>query len=245
MSYYAVMSDIHGNLFALEAICEDLRRFDIDGIFLLGDLIDYGMQSNETISYLRREVINRYPIMCNIRGNHEQAILLNEYDRFSSERGKDCARYTSSILTQDSFSWLNSTLDESGKSESEICGKKILAVHGSLEDVYWKSIFPQELRGDYREYDLVLSGHSHQPHIFSIYYECEAIKMRGKKKVTFINPGSVGQPRNHNPNASYAIFDPVGGMMMLRSVQYDVDAAMALYHGQVDDFYRSRLEVGV
>ena len=60
----------------------------------------------------------------------------------------------------------------------------------------------------------------------------------------FINPGSVGQPRNHNPNAQYALIDE-NFNVQLRSVKYEVDKAMALYGSQVDLFYRDRLEFGV
>ena len=69
--------------------------------------------------------------------------------------------------------------------------------------------------------------------------------MRNKKSVLFINPGSVGQPRNHNPNAQYAILDSESMSVELKSIKYPVDKAMDLYDGSVDDFYRKRLEKGV
>ena len=91
-----VLSDIHGNQEALRAVLTYMgRAYQIDGCVLLGDLIDYGMHSNEVVQLLRNV---QYPILCNILGNHEQAILTQDYDRFSSERGRQCARYTRSIL---------------------------------------------------------------------------------------------------------------------------------------------------
>ena len=69
--------------------------------------------------------------------------------------------------------------------------------------------------------------------------------MRNKKSVLFINPGSVGQPRNHNPNAQYAVLDSESMSVELRSIEYPVDKAMDLYDGSIDDFYRKRLEKGV
>ncbi len=106
MSKYAVLSDIHGNLFALRAVISDLDRFDTDGILLLGDLIDYGMQSNETVACIRDEMMPRFNIVCNIRGNHEDAVMNGHYERFSSERGKQCAEYTASVLSDETKSFL-------------------------------------------------------------------------------------------------------------------------------------------
>ena len=69
--------------------------------------------------------------------------------------------------------------------------------------------------------------------------------MRNKKAVLFINPGSVGQPRNHNPNAQYALLDTDSMGVELRYVKYPNDKAMDLYDGNIDDFYRLRLKNGI
>ena len=69
--------------------------------------------------------------------------------------------------------------------------------------------------------------------------------MRNKKSVLFINPGSVGQPRNHNPNAQYAILDTDLMNVEVRAVKYPKYDAMDLFDGSVDDFYRKRLENGI
>ena len=132
-----------------------------------------------------------------------------------------------------------------GKYEFELDNKKVLAIHGSLKDYYWKAIFPDNLNGDYLEYDIVLSGHSHYPHVFQKFYEDDNPEMRNKKSVLFINPGSVGQPRNHNPNAHYAVLDTETMNVELKSVKYPKEKVMNLYDGNVDDFYRKRLERGI
>ena len=69
--------------------------------------------------------------------------------------------------------------------------------------------------------------------------------MRNKHLVQFINPGSVGQPRNHRPQAQYAIFDSKTRSVDMRAVDYDVENAMELYGGEVDLFYRDRLKYGI
>ena len=243
MSRYAILSDIHGNLFALKEVINDLNNQDIDSIILLGDLIDYGMQSNEVIEYVKDTFLEK--IICNIWGNHEKAILTKDFTHFSSKRGVESAKFTESQLTSESNDYLNNELIQDGKYEFEIANKKILAVHGSLNDYYWKAIFPDNLNGDYSDFDIVLSGHSHYPHVFQHFYEVDNPDMRNKKAVLFINPGSVGQPRNHNPNAQYAILDTDSMGVELRYVKYPKDKAMALYDGSVDDFYCKRLENGI
>ena len=93
-----LLSDIHGNLQALQAVLEKVKReYQIGGCVLLGDLIDYGMHSNEVIGILKNLT---YPVLCNIWGNHEHAVYHDAYGRFSSERGKCSARQTKNILTR-------------------------------------------------------------------------------------------------------------------------------------------------
>ena len=243
MSRYAILSDIHGNLFALEEVFRDLTSQDIDSIILLGDLIDYGMQSNEVVEFIRKEFSSK--IICNIWGNHENAILTGDFSHFSSQRGVESAKFTDSVLTQDSRDYLNEELVREAKLEFELDGKKALAVHGSLNDYYWKAIFPDNLNGNYIDYDIVLSAHSHYPHVFQKFYEFDNPLMRNKKSVLFINPGSVGQPRNHNPNAQYAILDAELMSVELKSVEYPKYEAMDLFDGSVDEFYKKRLENGI
>lgn len=243
MSKYAILSDIHGNLYALLKVIEDLNNFDIKGIFLLGDLIDYGMQSNEVVEYFKDEFSGN--ILCNIWGNHENAILTSDYSNFSSNRGVESAKYTNSQLNANVKNYLNNELVHEGFYEFEIDGKKILAIHGSLVNPFWKAIFPENVNGNYSSYDIVISGHSHYSHSFQKFYEVEDEEMRNKKAVYFINPGSVGQPRNYNPNAQYGIIDIDNMAVSLNSVNYPIKKAMDLYDGSIDDFYRKRLENGV
>lgn len=240
---YAIVSDIHGNLNALERIAYDMKSYNVEGIILLGDIIDYGMQSNEVIEYIFNHWKDK--LICNIWGNHERAIITRDYNRFSSQRGVDSARYTASQLSRFSLDYLNTFLIHEGVCEFELGGRKLLAVHGSLEDYYWKAIAPENVRGEYGLYDIVLSGHSHSPHMFSRQYEINDPEKRNKHTVIFINPGSVGQPRNQNPAAQYALLNINSMDICFRAVEYDVEAAMARFDGSVDDFYRLRLKTGI
>lgn len=243
-----IISDIHGNVSALNVVIEDIREnYMPDGIVILGDLIDYGMRSNEVIEIIKSI---DYPVMANIWGNHERAILINDYTGFSSQRGVNSAKNTKSKLSEVSLSYLNTLPEKSGRAEFELDRKKFLAIHGSLTDAYWKAIFPNKGNGidgqfaGYEEYDYVLSGHSHYPHAFPIFYDFDNPEYRNKKRTIFINPGSVGQPRNHNPRAQYAVLDTEGGVNLC-AVPYDVEFEQNLFTDEVDSFYRDRLTNGI
>lgn len=237
-----ILSDIHGNVNALESVLRDIKkRFKPDTTIILGDNIDYGMRSNEVIQILKDFP---YPICCSIWGNHEKAIMEQNYSNFSSERGRESAKFTRNKLTESSIEYLNCNLNKFGKMELNIGNKRILVVHGSIENIFWKSITPEGKHTGYEQYDYVMSGHSHRSHVFSIFYHENNQKMRNEKKTIFINPGSVGQPRNHNPRAQYAILDTNSGIALCE-VDYNIEYEMNLYTGEVDLFYRDRLKFGI
>lgn len=245
MGKYAVLSDIHGNLQALQSVYSDFNDNNngISGILLLGDIIDYGMQSNECVRFISNEL--KYPIICNLWGNHERAILLSEFTGFSSERGTASAIRTAKELEGGVREYLDGYLVHDGYQKFDLDGFQCLAVHGSLDDPYWKAISPEQVHGDYSGYDIVFSGHSHDSHMFTKFYSRNDERMRNKHAVLFINPGSVGQPRNHHPQAQYVVFDTDTRSVDMRSVDYDIEKAASYFDGRVDDFYRKRLFNGV
>lgn len=242
MSNILIMSDIHGNISALKAVLQKVSFDNLDGIILLGDLIDYGPHSNEVIECLQK--LPQEKLLVNIWGNHEHSIVNGEYSRFSSERGKICAGVTREQLNRNTWEYLEK-MEKTGFMELELSGKKCVAVHGSLKDYYWKSIFSGESDEAYAQYDIVLSGHSHLPHYFSQWYTSDNEEYRNKKKTIFINPGSVGQPRNHNPNAHYAIMDMDTMSIQLNAVSYDIEYELQAFSDKVDKFYKERLIRGI
>lgn len=243
MARYAVLSDIHGNLQALQSVYRDMQEQDLCGAVLLGDLIDNGMQSNEVVRFIRDEF--QYPIACSIWGNHERAVMLSDYAGFSTDRGAVCAKMTAAVLDSDVREYINGRMLHSGIQEFEAGGMKCLAVHGSLEDCYWQAVFPGNVHGDYSGYDVVFSGHSHYSHMFTKFYDCKNEMMRNRHAVLFVNPGSVGQPRNHHPQAQYAVLDTETLSVGMKSVPYDIRKAMSYFAGSTDDFYRTRLKYGI
>lgn len=243
MEKVLILSDLHGNLSALNQILKTEKLAEYVGVILLGDLIDYGPRSNEVVQKIKE--IPKRQLLINIWGNHEQAVVSSDDSRFSSERGKRCAAYTRRNLNDETMAFLNTDMEKAGKKEFTLAGKQCLAVHGSLEDPYWKSISHGETGEAYAKYDLVFSGHSHIPHFFEHFYACDNEAYRNKKKTVFINPGSVGQSRDHNPNAHYAVLELETMSVQLKAIEYDIEYEMGLFSEEVDPFYRERLRIGV
>ncbi len=242
-----ILSDIHGNLSAFNAVIVDSRDDVFSGIIILGDLIDYGMRSNEIIEELikLKNSVWKNKILVNIWGNHEKLIVDKDLERLSSDRGRVMAKYTAKSLNNITVTYINNSMNKEGIQEFDLKGLKCLAVHGSIEDYYWKAIEPDDVRGDYAKYDIVFSGHSHYSNCFTKFYKIDSEQLRNKKAVIFINPGSVGQPRNQNPNAQYAVITLPSKRVELRTVEYDVGLEQSLFTDEVDEFYKTRLTRGI
>ena len=238
-----ILSDIHGNREALQSVLDMAsNQYEIGACILLGDLIDYGMHSNEVVAMIRNI---KYPVICNIWGNHEHSIVCGDYGRFSSERGRECAKYTKSVLSSQTLDYVKSEMINSGHLEFECAGRRCLAVHGSLADEYWRSITPEQTLEEYSKYDYVFSGHSHRPHFFERYASVDDASTRNQKKTIFVNPGSAGQPRNLNAYAQFAVLHMEQERIVFEKAEYDIGKEQSAYQGQVDDFYRARLERGI
>ncbi len=210
----AIISDIHSNNIALEAVLKDIYTKDVDSIVCTGDIVGYMPNPNEVI-----DLIRQHKILC-IKGNHDLHTMkierLNE-EQFqvldnSVIQQSASAIYTNYILEEKNRVYL-ANLPE--KIEMSVNGFKVLFVHGSpraideymYEDAPYLNEIMEEL-----EYDVVIAGHTHIP-----YYK----QVRNK---FVINAGSVGKPKHGNSNATYVILSVEKGNInvVLREVPYDV-----------------------
>ena len=239
----ALLSDIHANVTALSAVLEECGRRHVDKFVLLGDLVNYGMRPNDIVDMVR-EMDGKF--IAKIWGNHEKAVMDNDTTRFATDRGRAILHYTQKRLSQESIDFINNRMNRDGFCTAEIDGKKFLLVHGILGDPYWGKFTPAELsREEYAEYDYVLTAHSHVCHYFEVLFKADSPSTRNKKKTVFINPGSVGQPRNINPCAQFGILDTTTTAYEHVCVPYDFKAEQELYTDEVDVFYRDRLTLGI
>ncbi len=239
-----LLSDIHANVTALESVLNDLKTLaEFDAYAILGDMVNYGPRPNEIIEIVK--CLSK-PIVVNLWGNHEYSIFGGNLDRFATDRGRSVLKYTNSILTEQSRNYLDTSMEHKGFYEKNIDENKFLFIHGNLDDPYWGKFGIDKMEDErYAQYDYVISGHSHIPHYVEHFFPSENREYRNKKRTVFINPGSIGQPRNHNPYAQYGILDTKTNNYEHRSVWYDVKEEQKMFNDSVDKFYQERLILGV
>ena len=238
-----LLSDIHANVTAFRAVLNDIGTIgEFDTYAILGDLVNYGPRPNEIIELVKN--LDK-SLLVNLWGNHEYSIFGGSLERFATDRGRAVLKYTNSILTSESHD-LDKEMEHSGFLKCQIVGKSFLIMHGNLDDPYWGKFGIDKMNNErFAEYDYVISGHSHVPHYIENFFDSDNAKYRNKKRTIFINPGSVGQPRNHNPYAQYGILDVESGDYEHRCVWYDVKEEQKLFSESVDNFYKDRLTLGI
>lgn len=205
-----VISDIHANIDALEAIDEPC-----DQVICLGDIVDYGPEPAACIDFLRQLSV---PLL-RVRGNHDNAVAFR-IDCGCGEAFKHLSvatrEYMWEVLGAPETTWLGEA-PTSLMTESD--GSSIFAVHAAPSDHLFKYLKPDTPDGELAaeaavvDADIILTGHSHQPFI----------RAYGGKLL--VNVGSVGQPRDGIPKVSYAVI--AGGEVELKRIDYDVSAAVA------------------
>ncbi|MCC6618539.1 MAG: metallophosphoesterase family protein [Chloroflexi bacterium] len=217
----AVLSDIHANLAALEAVIGDLPP--VEETWVLGDIVGYGPQPREVIETLQ-EIGAR-----SVMGNHDGAAIGLVQSRYFNPDARTAIEWTAEALDANARSYLAS-LPEVRVDEP------LTAVHGSPRDPMWEYITgPDVAEANIGAFEtrLCLFGHTHQPVIFhDIDGEIETTPGRPGSRApidaatrVLVNPGSVGQPRDGNPDAAYAIVDvdrSGQALVEFRRVTYDI-----------------------
>ncbi|MCX8196005.1 MAG: metallophosphatase family protein [Acidilobaceae archaeon] len=223
-----LISDIHGNLEALQAVLEHARGYD--EVWVLGDLVDYGPNPAEVIDVVR----GLSPDIA-LRGNHDEAVAFG-VDCGCGEKTHWLSVYTREkvsmrLLGKEHISWLASL---PLRAEREL-QRRVLLVHASprnpLHDYLLPTLPPEELRrmlsvglrGRLVSADLVVSGHTHVPADFRV----EGIRV--------INPGSVGQPRDGDPRASYGLLDLESWEFRVFRVDYPREKTLEKLRPYIED----------
>jgi diadenosine tetraphosphatase ApaH/serine/threonine PP2A family protein phosphatase len=219
---YAIISDIHANLEAFTAVLGDISKRDVAKIWCLGDVIDYGPNPRECIKLMQRQR------QVSVAGNHDLAAL-NMISTADFHPDAAAANdWTRTQLQQGDMDFL-ATLP------SDIVEGDCYLVHGSPREPIWEYLTsPDTARANlnYFKSNFCLIGHTHKPAII----RCEAGDVCTVSEFTedtevvlqegrfFVNPGAVGQPRDGDPRASYAIYDSEAKTVRLVRVSYDVAA---------------------
>jgi len=217
---YGVIADTHGNLQALQVVLEELDAASVDQILCLGDIVGYGANPSECLR------ITRDRASAVVAGNHDWAVAGKFDTTYFNADARDSVEWTRRQLSGDEITYLRELPLVSRVGD-------VTLVHSSLygpeEFGYVQTLYDAHLCFHQLETGIALIGHSHVPIVFvdgdPIRY-CLPQEVHLSDNIHVIaNVGSVGQPRDMDPRASYVIYDSEQKMLYLRRVAYDNTAA--------------------
>ena len=223
MPRVAILSDVHGNLEALDAVLADVDAQHASAIASLGDVVGYGASPNECLARLRPRVDAA------VLGNHDAAALGRLHLGGFQSDAATTARWTQLALSVEHRTWLESL-------PLSVVWHGVRLVHASpSEPGEWNYVLSiHDARVEFRAFEepLCLIGHSHVPGNFAldgagVRYGRQAVVELEPGTRHLINIGSVGQPRDGDPRAGYALLEESPPRLVHRRVEYDVDRASA------------------
>ena len=244
MTQVLVISDIHANLPALEAVLTDAGEIGYDQVWCLGDVVGYGSRPNECI-----ERIRTLPGLVCLLGNHDAAMLGQiDIESFNREAGQS-AMWTKNTLTESSCEFLKSLTIKTVVQD-------VTLAHGSPRNPVWEYLVDiYTARDNFAHFNTLtcLVGHTHVPLAYQLeenprrsiltqFVGPAAYPINGR---AILNPGSVGQPRDYDPRASYAIYDLEKEHFEIHRVAYDVTTAQKwILEAGLPGRHAERLEYG-
>ena len=240
---YAILGDIHANIDALQAVLADTRAQGVTDYVSVGDVVGYNAAPAECIRVVRDEL--KCPV---VRGNHDHYVSYVEESLADFHpMAAAVVEWTRSQLTPEDMKWLHDL-----PLARPIMGFTV--VHSTLDmPLRWGYVFDNlqaEANFVYQRTQLCFHGHTHVPIIYEkrpegvVHYEPVDFKIELGQKL-FINVGSVGQPRDGDPRASYVIYDTGTRTVRFRRIEYDVAAAQArIRAADLPERLAERLETG-
>src|SRR3990172_5379843 len=241
---YAIISDVHSNLEALSAVISKIAGLKTDRILCLGDIVGYNANPNEVIDILKSE-----KALC-IIGNHDAvACGLREPDDFNP-LARRAALWTREQLTDKSRTFLRDL-------PGELKVDDFFIFHGSIhatdryilykEDIKENFQFLEQLTGQPR---IGFFGHTHIKTAYINYLDLISVDLSFELSLSpsrqyLINPGSVGQPRDHDPRASFLVYDTIEKKVTFYRIDYDIAACQdKIIRARLPSQLASRLERG-
>jgi diadenosine tetraphosphatase ApaH/serine/threonine PP2A family protein phosphatase len=239
---YAILADIHGNLEAFRSVLRDIDgRGGVDEFWCLGDIVGYGPEPSACLALLRE-----YPHVC-VAGNHDWAAVgMIDTADFNPDAAAAC-KWTAGRLTSSDKEYLQKL------PRMETRGEFTLA-HGSPRDPLNEYIFSAlSAAGNFQSFgtEHCLVGHTHVPAVFS---DSEGgcrkaslppvLQLGGGRSI--INPGGVGQPRDGDPRAGYAIYDEAERVIYSYRISYDIASVQKkMIEAGLPEFLSTRLSEGL
>jgi predicted phosphodiesterase len=229
---YLIFSDIHGNLEAFRAVLAHAARKRRDAVLFLGDAVGYGAAPNQVVERLRAMGHK----VQSVRGNHDRVVLDPEEGAvFFNTHARRAAFWSAEVLTPANRRYL-----EDLPVGPKVIEEGVAICHGSPADEDEYLFSEMEAQTAFRKLPAAVTffGHSHVPCMFELtgnegQESLVGVLLRGSRVVIdldparryLINPGSVGQPRDRDPRASYAMYDSEMRRFTLYRVPYNVEAA--------------------
>lgn len=218
---YAIFSDIHSNLEAFEAVLEVCGKEGIEAYLCAGDIVGYGANPDECVNLIRQ-----FKVQC-AAGNHDWGVSGKFDPAYFNAMAREAVLWTRKHLNFDYFPFLD---------ELKLIFKNndLILVHGTLDAPslfdYLKDIGHAADSFSLMDRQVCFVGHTHVPKVFiqredKIFcLEKISFKLELQNKY-IINPGSVGQPRDGNPFASFCLYDTDKETIEIRRVSYDIKKA--------------------
>ena len=238
-----VLSDIHANLPALEAVLGAVGSFDL--LINLGDVVGYGPHPNECVARVRE-----LPAL-HLVGNHDLGVIdLVALDIFNDE-AQAANRWNAEQLTREHQAFLRDLTPAMRLEEG------IVLTHASPRSPVWEYVTDAQIaRACFGCFDeqLALVGHSHVPYMFGLRADGSVSMATGAEGTAvdlsagrwLLNPGSVGQPRDNDPRAAYGMLDLDAGVFRYGRVAYDIRATQqAMTAARLPSTLIARLAYGV
>ena len=243
---YAIISDIHGNLEALETALKEIKKEGVKYIFSAGDIVGYGANPEECIKLIRTKGIP------SVMGNHDYAVNNVSEEELFNSYARLAIQWTRNTLSEDAKNFLSSL-------PFSIVKDDFTLFHGTLdeESPFNYILMPADSELSFQNLTTQVGffGHSHVAGCFikgengiisyrSGIIDCEISIEEGNKYL--INVGSVGQPRDGNPNGAFAIFDTDRQIVRIKRFAYDIEkASKKIIDAGLPRFLAERLFEGV
>ncbi len=238
-----IFGDVHGNLPALQAVYERLKKEKCNQLVCTGDIVGYGPQPAECIDFMIEKKI------ASVCGNHDECALLGCKGAEMNEVARDVIEWTREVLEYKHFKWLS----ELPKKLTYPSGVEI--VHAShVPTKKWFYIYDQEsaeLNFKYQKSEVSFNGHTHIP-IIASHIEGFADRLRPLKSGVLcggeqfmINVGSVGQPRDNNKKACCVTYDTKSKELEVIRISYDIKPVLEMMKELgFSSFLQNRLKKG-
>jgi diadenosine tetraphosphatase ApaH/serine/threonine PP2A family protein phosphatase len=241
-----IVSDIHANLAALETVLRVLKTKSIDRYVCLGDVVGYGASPNECCDLIKD--------LCDLTiiGNHDAAVSGKMDYSYYYDQAKQALDWTVEVLREENLAWLSTLPYLKNEADIDVCFSHGAPIHPEEFNYIFNM---EQARDAYQHHDELLQvtfiGHSHLCRVFA-YDGSDVIQMipglieLDPVKKYIISIGSVGQPRDYDPRAAYAIFDTESRTFEQHRVEYDISlSARRAFEVRLPDAFGKRLFVGI